>query len=500
MNMITKIRKTLSNERGSLLLISYLVVVVLLGIGATFLVLITGESRVAERQRLTTTAFHIAEAGLERGLYELKEDFINASGVPSWADGDINGYTIGPDTANFYNIPYSSTSFNGGSYTVSLLNVLGSVDDVWLRSVGTVNGVSHTLEVYVKMVSLSPWDYAIFAGKGASGSMVNGNVDIRGSVLILGEDLDPGDYAIDLGGTAEIVGNNYAGLDSSLLAKVPALPTTTFNGETVNTLNAELRVKKGIVGVSGSSSVGQADVSGNADKETVDGVFVNEGFGGNQGTNNVYSDNGTSSAYDLGDAVIFPSLSSPYPGYATYQDYLKANALILTNELTSITPNSNFSYSDAKGSISMDGAGNMTISGIVYVDGSNNLNMAMAGSNTTITYSGTGSIVVTGNAQIDVNLITGGSNSFPSNIMGIMTPNDIGFNAASIDAMGVFYAENSIVVQKQTDIMGTIVSNYFNMGTNVPAIYQVPETTNNLPPGLIGADSRWYLVVAWLKI
>ena len=250
--------RMLKSEKGSLLLVTYFVIAILLGIGAAFLMLVSSESRVAERQRLTTVAFHIAEAGVEKGMYDLKQDFINASGTPSWSDGDINGYTIGPDTENYYTIPYSSTGLNNGTYTVELKNIIGSSDDIWVRSTGTIGGVSHTISVYVKMVSLSSWEYAIFAGRGASGTMINGVVDIRGSVIVLGDGLEDGDYAIDLGGTAEIVGNNYSTLDADLQAKVPALPTTTFNEETVETLQAELRVKKGLVGVSGSASVGEA--------------------------------------------------------------------------------------------------------------------------------------------------------------------------------------------------------------------------------------------------
>ncbi len=488
----------LQNKRGSTLLIAYFVVLIFIGIGAPFLLMTVNESRATERQRLSVLAFYIAEAGIERGLYDLRQDFVNDASVPSWSDGDVNGYAIGPNTASYYAIPYSSGSLNGGSYTVELKNVSGATDDIWVKATGTISGASHTISVYVRMVSVSPWDYAIFAGSGASGTMVNGNVNIRGSVLILGSGLAAGDMAVDLGGTAELVGNNYNGVPAALKALVPALPTTTYGGETVETLNAVLRVKRGIVGVSGSASVGETNASGNAAKETVDGVFSNDGFGGNQGTNQVYSDNGTANPYDLGDAVAFPSLSTPYSGYATYQEYLRANALVLTNELSNLDPNSNFSYSNANGSIQSDGNGNMTISGIVYVDGNNNFEMNKAGSDKTITYSGTGSLLVTGDVNINVNLLTSGSNSFPTNIMGIMTPNSITFNEASISVMGLFYSENSIVVQKQTNIMGTIVSNYFDVGTNVPSIFQVPATVNYLPPGMVGSQARWYLVVAWI--
>ena len=59
--------------------------------------------------------------------------------------------------------------------------------------------------------------------------------------------------------------------------------------------------------------------------------------------------------------------------------------------------------------------------------------------------------------------------------------------------MGLFYAEDTITSEKQTSVAGTFFSNYFDMGTNVPEIYQVPETVNNLPPGLIGAEDIWVL-------
>lgn len=490
--------KIVSNERGSMLIISYFVIVVLIGLGAALSTLAVNEGKISERQRLRTVAFNIAEAGLERALYDLRQDFVTATGTPSWADGDINGMTIGPDTANYYAIPYGSTSVNDGSYTVSLMNVTGQ-DDVWVRSVGTIDDLSHTIEVYVRMVDISPWGNAIFAGRGASGTMINGNVDIRGSVHILGDALNPGDLAVDLGGTAELVGNNYSTMPAVLQNLVPALPTVNYNGEMVESLGAELRVKSGIVGLSGSSTVGEADIAGNAYKETVDAVYVTDGWGGNQGAASVHSDNGTTSAYDLGDAIEFPSLSDPYLGYATYQDYLKANALVLTNELSSVNPGSSFSYSNANGSISMDGSGNLTVDGIVYVDGNNDMSLSKQGNNETITYSGKGSLLVTGDVHIQTNLVTSGAESFPTDIIGIMTPNNVNIDASQLDVMGLLYAENTIAVSKQTDLVGTIVSNYFDMGTNVPAIFQVPETVNNMPPGMIGSNAKWYMVVAWIK-
>jgi hypothetical protein len=506
LSRLNKSLRILKNEKGSMLIISYFVIIILLGIGVTYMLASMNESLAAERERLSAVAlsavaFHIAEAGVERGLSDMRLDFANGG---SWTDGTINGYPIANDGA-YHDFSYSPVVLNGGSYTVQCkLDANGA----WVKSVGTTSGATHTIEAYAKIVDLSPWNNAIFAGAGASGSMINGNVDIRGSVHILGTGLNAGDLALNMGGTAQLVGNNYAGLSATLLAKVPALPTVVHNGETVTTLNGILRVKKGIVGVSGTATVGEPNITGNGMKESVDAAYVTNGYGGNQGVNNVYSDNGTNNGYDLGDAVTFPSLNTAYPGYASYKDYLKAKALVISSaadlaKLNNITPTSSFAFSNTVGgvtnSITMDGNGNMTVSGIVYVDNNGSLNLNKAGSNKTINYTGKGSLLVTGNVGINVNLMTAGNASFPNNIVGIMTPNIIDFNEANINVMGVFYAENKITAQKQTTIMGTIVSNYFDMGTNVPAIFQVPATLNSMPPGMIGTSTKWYSVVAWIK-
>lgn len=492
------ILKTLRNKKGSILLISYLVIVVLLGLGAALMLMATQELRTAERQRIESTAFYIAEAGIERAIYDLRQDYLNDSS-PAW-DADINGYVVSQDTNNFYVFPYADTTFNGGSYTVWLKNV--SNTEIWIRSQGNFGDETAMIQIYAKMTNVSPWDNAIFAGKGYSGGLINGTVNIAGSVIILGEGLADGDYAIDLGGTAELVKNSYSGLDVALKAKIPALETINFNGETVETLNAELRVKNGLVGLSGDSSVGEANVAGNGVKETVNGVYVTDGWGGNKGALNVHSDNGSSVPYDLGDDIVFPRLSDLYPddpGGRTIQEHFRDNALILTNELSNIKPTSSFSYTDGTNSISMDGSGNLTITGRVYVDGDNNVLMSKLGGNTTVTYTGSGTILATGSVQIDVDLITPGNNSYPDNIIGFMTPGIMNIGTASqLDIMGIFYAEDTIKVTKQTDVIGTIVSDYFDMGTNVPNIYQVPETVNHLPSGMIGANSGWVLkIVSW---
>lgn len=484
----------LKNKNGIvILIICYLIVIVLLILGVAFFYRSFSESKIAERQKNSIQAISIAEGGVERAIYELRQDFVGDLTSPSWADGDINGIACGPDTQNFY-ILVQDIVLGNGAYTVELKNVEGQTDQIWIRSTGTVGDINKIIQTYVKIQNFSPWNNVIFGGAGSSGTLINGNVDIRGSVHILGEGLSDSDFAIDMSGSGNI-GNNYSGIPSDLEDRIPDCPTTLYNGETVDSLGAEVRIRNGLAGLSGIAEIGNPDIFGNSFQETVNGVFITDGYGGNQGAENVYSDNGTENDYDLGDSVRFPSLSDSYQGYPTYQEYLMDNALVISG--LNINPNSTFSYSNLNGSISMDGNGNLTVSGIVYID-DGNLNMNKSGPDDDIYYSGSGAILVEGNVGINVNLVTSGNNSFPTNIIGIMTPNQIRFNAANINVTGIFYAEDEIISQKQVSVAGTFVSNYFDMTQQVPSIYQVPDVINHLPDGMIGSEPIWVMrVVSW---
>ena len=220
----------LRNEKGSVLLTVFLLVTVLLILGAAFVILSSNEARISEVNRKHIQAFNIAEAGIERMIYDLKKDF---AADEDWSDDEINAWTYDstdldadnyfpfPDASDPNNNTYLPTTLGDGSYTISLQS---SADDaIWIRSTGTIDSIRQTIEVYVTIIDLSPWDNAIFGGSGSSGGWVNGNVNVSGSVHILGDGLDPGDNAIDLGGTAELVRNNYSILDPILEALVPAL-------------------------------------------------------------------------------------------------------------------------------------------------------------------------------------------------------------------------------------------------------------------------------------
>lgn len=392
--------------------------------------------------------------------------------------------------------------------------------------------IERASEVVVRTVDVNVWRNAIFAGSGQAGGLVNGNVSIHGSVHLLGTDLIEGADAIaalDLSG-ASLIHNNYTGLSADLRARVPALPRTTFNGEDVETLNASLRVRNGLVELSGNSEIGEPNLPGNSLKETMDGTYVNDGWGGNATLDDgdrgdptsVFSDNGWDETYDLGSRVPMPFLTNDWrdPGTGdtrfnsaagrnyTHSEYFHT-VLTGTPKTGPVTINagSNFYYNATRPAevnpasrqptddyIFFNATTNvMEINGQIEING--DLTITRGGGNDkTIHYTGRGAVLVNGNATLDTDLLAINPNgtttlSYPVNsCFGIMASGDMTVGSLSqLTLMGAFYAQGRIRSLRQTTIIGTFVSNYFDMGTNVPDIYQVPALADNLPLGMIGA-------------
>lgn len=395
-------------------------------------------------------------------------------------------------------------------------------------------GVERGLEIVLSGSDVNVWRNAIFAGAGQAGGLINGNVSIHGSVHLLGDNTVSNTAvlaALDLSGTS-LIHNNYVGIPASLSGRIPALATKNFGGEMVQTLNAKLRVKRGLVGMSGNSEIGQKDVTGNAYKETMDGTYVTDGWTGNSVTNNggrgipknVFSDNGYDKTYDLGNRLKLPVFSDPYvevgtgktytdPATGSLYTYDSYWTKVLTpkayNGNMTIKANTNFYWNAQRPNDTYAQAGNrqsgedyiyynsttkvMEISGQVMVNGDFNMDRGN-GNDKTIYYTGRGAVYVKGDAQLDTNLYSRNAdgtsaNSFPvKNIFGIMATGNLTMGVNSqLELMGAFYAAKQIKSQKQTIVTGTYVSNYFDMGTNVPEIYQVPSLADNLPIGMIGA-------------
>jgi hypothetical protein len=385
---------------------------------------------------------------------------------------------------------------------------------------------------------------------GSTSNVIKGNVNIGGSVHILGDNLLAGgvalEDAIDLSGNT-LIQNNYGGLSDYLRYRVPNLPTVNVNGHMAETLRAKLRVKRGLVGMSGNSRIGLPYTGPNDEKQQVDGTYVTDGWSGKKTTSDggrgiptdVYSDNGWTALYDLGDRVPFPVLSDPWrdpdTGAKVYrsgngqpytqEEYFSEVLLadpanptdgIYTGNINLDLKSGTAFYWNANSNTKLTGAAalaatpaatddyikfnpataTLKMNGQIKINGT--LSFSGGGSADTIYYSGRCAFLTTGDVNLDVSLLTCNNgqlwnwyHSFPeNNCLGIMTKTNLvlggGSGASQLDILGAFYAAGTITSMKQTDLMGTFVSTYFDMGGQVPNVYQVPDLATNLPLGMPG--------------
>lgn len=503
----------------------------------------------ASRDTSAVVAFQAAQAGLE---YQISAAF---DGLPE----NEGHFQYGQ-----HNLSDVLHDFAPGCQVTSEVRPTSDPTRAWITCSITYKGLTTSVRNYVDSRNVGVWNNAIFAGAGAVGQAINGNVDIRGSVHILGEgepysDLnhngqwdpaevytdsnsnghwDPGEPFVDangdhvwnaaepyndlnhnsqydppltqtdlnstLGGTAYI-GNNYYNMPTLIRGLVSAPPTR--NG--VEQLGTEVRAKHGRISINGSATIGLGyDPDGGACKGMIDGSYVSDGYVGNQGAAAVHSDNGSGNSYDLGAlGITFPIVgglgAQPYRdpwgnNWDTEEEFLESKSLYVNKESIKATTTAFSIGPDAHGNsisfVPQVMQGNnvispavLTVNGIVRFPG----DLQLGDSKETIRFQGSGTVYTRGDLSVSCSLLPTTAGSFPgTNRIGLLSMRDINLACGSGDAQlslcGAFYAQGKVVSRKQNMIAGTFVSSYFDMGTNVPSIYQVPELATNLPPGMPG--------------
>jgi hypothetical protein len=545
-------------HRGSALITALISTMMVFITGAGLLTLSMQGARRGRFDVLRSRALALAEAGVERALFYLRTTAPDGTTDGSWRTAnqtetysDHGDYTVSVvdgtgDNLGKILITCTGRATDGPAAKVSTYTSAASYGPLTAR---------RTLRVAMTLdrQEISIWNNAIFGGVGQAGKSINGNVRIRGSVHLLGDgeaytDVDQDnrwdageaytdanhnsthdlgesyadadgdghydarepfedvngngnrepaltvtDLSSEFGGDANI-GNNYEGMPFDLLALIPDLDPSAFRGETVDSLDAKLRVKHGRVALSGSATVGEPNAAGWPYlKETMDGAFVNDGFTGNAGASHVYSDNGTKADYNLGDILRFPTLTERTTKggitFNSYMDYLKTQGMTIQGSITLKPGEAYGPVSDGRGnSLSVDGGGNVSINGIVYVEG--DISFAKNGGNKDMRYSGRGTLVSTNNISVETNLVP--VSTFPTiHAMGFIARRDMALGTSSqLKLAGAFYAQETISSTKQNELLGTFVTSYFMM-QNVPHMYQVPTLVDNLPPGMPGSERIW---------
>lgn len=375
----------------------------------------------------------------------------------------------------------------------------GSVDDpsetrmYTVYAIGRNGTVTRELEVVCQAKKVGVWENAVFAGPGVLGGLINGSINARGSVHLLGDNLLGGvlglTSSLGLGGGNQ-VRNYYQGIPNELRNRIPDLPETVVAGEAVETLGAEFRARNGVIGLAGGSTLGDAQAFGNGVKETLDGVFVTGGWIGDAVTpdgdrgdpQNVFSDNGWDALYDLADRVVFPLLGgtwrNPVGGEPeqnpdtgapyTHGEYFR-QVLVgaaddpddgqYTGNVTIDARGDHFYWNATTGEqrqgslptvvppktddyILFDKTRDvLDINGQIAIDG--NLTFTGRGNEKTINYTGRGAILVDGNVRLDANLLTCNKGnpsdtvaSFPvNNALGIMASENITIGSTLLDLL-----------------------------------------------------------------
>ncbi len=503
-------------ERGSAFVITLLVMVVTLVMGLGLASSGMTELGISGNYRNRATAYYAADSGIEQTVLDL--------GVSStWIEQVINttNWTIHNPFPTAITIDGKTVTLavdgNGDVipdyYALGSLTTLGDgtfAREIYLPPTVAMSGTKPVLTFRVRSegagglgeqaaqairADIRPtvnahgvWDNAIFAEGGAAGNSINGHVAVRGSIHVLGNAASP--PTIEFGGTSDIR-NNYGDAVSWFgatdAAKLPSLPTVEVNGVSTETLGTVIRTKDANVDLTGSAVIGQTNDDANGLKEMIDAVRSDGTVGP---SSDVYAD--TTGGYDT-DQVQFPALTDPYvdpntgTSYASHSAFLDANSLTITENEISVNISA-FSHSDGNGnSISWDpDTLTMTISGIIKADdirlGQPHGQPGLRGVN----YIGTGTIYTNDDIHVDGFLTPVGDYLVGGNL-GLIASDDILIDEASnVNVMAAIYSQNHIRVSKQTAVAGAMVSRWFDMGTNVPAIFHVPDLSTNLPPGMPG--------------
>jgi hypothetical protein len=247
-----------SNEQGSILLITIVsvAVVALLGLAVYDLALIEGQFSAASV--IDYRAYEIAQAGIERGIRELRNLYMNAppgsesfarvttTCSPSCTATGFHLFNVPNTTIPSQSVgsgPFAGAVDPGGTYTLEVKYVTipeanNSIDAVgltypfglecipdsvfqaqrwcanlaFLRSTGVAtdaagNTRTRTIQTLVRATSTSPWTKGIVAGNG--NPAVSGEVLIAGSVEILGGPSAAPALSISGGSNAGMVNNWY---------------------------------------------------------------------------------------------------------------------------------------------------------------------------------------------------------------------------------------------------------------------------------------------------
>jgi hypothetical protein len=554
-------------EDGMAILVTMIVMLVVSLLGATLVTLGQIDYDISAFYRSRTSARHLADSGLEATFADIKSDYLDdprnnwsqawlnmessppspLSPFPDPEGSEINGVTL--TELSLSPNPYPGTPYamggpvglGNGSYrriiwlppSVTPSPSGGNAYQIGIRtrSIGSEGGpatpASVTIDavIAIEVSGSSPYDSGLFIGHGESGQLMSGErVRVAGSVHAVGA---PG---VRFRFRRSYQVNHYTGIENidsgfgPLAIKIPTPGTTEFNGEVVSTLHATFRMKEGNAQLQAGGMLGEADVSGDGIKETLNAVHSDAKI---NPMPRVHAD--VVAAYDMDEDLSFPSLSDPYTDpdtgayYATYSSWLDSHAYRppLGGDLIIDSDTESFSYVDpsGRGYISWDAAAEMlTIDGVIKVDGQ--VKMGKTGPSggdllTAIKYQGTGAIYATDKIEIHKDLYPSGqfladgpdADALIDGNLGLIAGTDMQIltgagQTSNLKIMATLFAERKIEIKEPANIAGALVTNFLDVrGADFVNLWHVPRAgsiyplgmpTGGMTPGISGFVRDWF--------
>jgi len=208
----------IKTSQGTVIIITFLILAVLLLLGSYFLIFALSESRISKSQKAGTQTYYLAEAGINEAIWKLKNDADWSSQFisdPGWSD-------------NF------SRSFAGGSYVVSVQNSDLAQGEIISTATIDLGGGKTSQRIVKILVFKALGSVTINSGlftAGPSGNMniSSSNITINDGNLFCGNVFNISSSSLtvnDNGGTEELEGQVL--VNNNLIQS-----STTITSETV---------------------------------------------------------------------------------------------------------------------------------------------------------------------------------------------------------------------------------------------------------------------------
>ena len=226
-----KIKKTvniLTNQKGMALLTTLIFVFILVTFAVALLTMTSNDTKLSALQRDSTSAFYLAETGIDKTLWYLNTPSDNGIGGLDWRTyndetGPVEGYTDGYLTEKY---PSGSTNYYKIKVKDTTLSDTDLIDPIQINSYGAIYdgnkiyGKRQIQVVAIKKVSQNPevaYNHALATDTDLT---LNGGISIHdGSVHSNGDITNNGTYDIDgeitaVGTITGIVGNDEASYEN----------------------------------------------------------------------------------------------------------------------------------------------------------------------------------------------------------------------------------------------------------------------------------------------